>query len=77
MRRKQLLVIVSALVLLVLAVPLWAQQTLLSKVWVIFNKSQEDPRLVSKGGELFVDESGRKLVMFYVSGAYYSDWQQK
>lgn len=63
MRRQQLLMTVSGLVLLVLAVPLWAQQTRLSKVWVIFNKSQDDPRLVSKSGDLFVEESGRKLIV--------------
>jgi hypothetical protein len=63
MRRKQLRVIVTGVVLFALAAPLWAQETLLSKVWVIFNKSQDDPRLVGKSGKLLLDEAGRKLII--------------
>ena len=63
MRRTQLLVIVTGLVLFALAAPLWAQQTAFSKLWVVRNKSQKDPRLVSKSGELFLDEAGRKLTI--------------
>jgi len=63
MRRKQLFAIVTGLVIFALAAPSWAQQTVLSKVTVILNRTEKDRRLDYKMADLVLDDASRKLMI--------------
>lgn len=63
MRKHHMCAFLGSLLMIALAVPAWAQQTVFKEVWVRYNRSEEARRMVEKGADLVLDDASRRLIV--------------